>query len=71
MTLTKRGQTVLGLAFIVVVLAMMGLAGAIETQDMPTCEDYQASQNWQAAWENSCPFQDENGNYLYIWEANN
>ena len=68
MTLTKRGQTVLGIAFIVGLLAMMGIAGAIETQDMPTCEDYQASQNWQAAWENGCPFQNENGDYLYTWQ---
>jgi hypothetical protein len=70
MRLTKRGQTVLGVAFIVGLLAMMGVAGAIETQDMPTCSDYEASQNWEAAWDSGCPFQDNDGNYLYTWEAN-
>jgi hypothetical protein len=67
MQLTKRGQTVLGIAFIVGLLAMLGIAGAIETQDMPTCADYEVSQDWQAAWEHGCPFEDENGNYLYQW----
>lgn len=67
MTLTKRGQKVVGIASVFGFLALLGIAGAIETQDMPTCEDYQASQDWQAAWENGCPFQNENGDYLYTW----
>lgn len=67
MQLTKRGQTFLGLLFIVGIFAMMGIAGAIETQPDPTCEDYQASQDWQRALHNNCPFVDENGDYLYTW----
>lgn len=68
MRLTTRGQTVLGLAIVGGLLAMMGLAGAIETQDMPMCADYEASQDWKAAQKNNCPFQNENGEYLYEWE---
>lgn len=67
MQLTKRGQTFLGLLFIVGLLAMMGIAGAIETQPNPTCEDYQAAQDWELALHNGCPFTDEEGNYLYTW----
>jgi hypothetical protein len=67
MTLTKRGQTVLGIAFIVAIFAMMGIAGAIETQPNPTCADYQAQQDWELALHNGCPFTDEEGNYLYTW----
>ena len=65
--MTKRGQTFLGLLFIVGLLAMMGIAGAIETQPNPTCEDYQAQQDWERALHNGCPFTDEEGNYLYTW----
>lgn len=70
MKLTKRGNTVAVLAFSALMLLIMGTVGAIETQDEPTCADYQASQDWQSAWENGCPFEDENGNYLYTWKAN-
>ena len=70
-TLTQRGQIFLSIAFVLGIFAMLAIAGAIETQDLPTCEDYQASQNWQAAWEKNCPFQDSNGNYLYEWMPNN
>jgi hypothetical protein len=66
-TLSKRGQNIVSIVFIVGLLAMLGIAGAVETQDFPTCEDHQASQDWQAAWKNGCPFQDDNGNYLYTW----
>jgi hypothetical protein len=67
MQLTKRGQTVLGVLFIVAIFAMMGIAGAIETQPNPTCADYQAAQDWELALHNGCPFTDEEGNYLYTW----
>jgi hypothetical protein len=70
MRLTKRGHTVAGIAGALAFVALMGVAGAIETQDMPTCSDHEASQNWEAAWSNGCPFQDNNGNYLYTWEPN-
>ena len=65
--MTKRGQTFLGLLFIVALFAMMGIAGAIETQPNPTCEDYQAAQDWELALHNGCPFTDDEGNYLYTW----
>jgi hypothetical protein len=71
MKLTNRGERVLGAAFVIGLLAMLGIAGAIETQPNPTCEDYQASQDWQRALHNDCPFQDNNGNYLYTWEPTN
>lgn len=67
MRLTKRGEKVVGIAGVFGFLAIMAIVGAIETQDMPTCEDYQASQDWERAWENGCPFVDESGNYLYTW----
>ena len=68
MRLTNRGQKVVGIAGVFGFVALLAIAGAIETQDIPTCEDHQASQNWQAAWENGCPFQNENGDYLYTWQ---
>jgi hypothetical protein len=67
MTLTKRGQMVLGILFLFGLLAMMGIAGAIETQAEPTCDDLQVSQDVERAWQMGCPFTDENGNYLYTW----
>jgi hypothetical protein len=85
MRLTKRGQTVLGAAFIVGLLGAMGVAGAIETQPNPAtdeqCNDiYHAVYILQdsparlplihTAWELSCPFENEEGEYLYTWEPN-
>ena len=67
MKLTKRGQIVVGIAGLFALVAMMGIAGAIETQDEPTCADYQAAQDWELALYNNCPFTDENGVYLYTW----
>lgn len=67
MKLTKRGQKVVGIAGLFALVAMMGIAGAIETQDEPTCADYQAAQDWELALYNNCPFTDENGVYLYTW----
>lgn len=67
MRLTKRGQKVVGIASVFGFLALLGIAGAIETQDMPTCEDYQSQQDWERALHNGCPFVDESGNYLYTW----
>jgi hypothetical protein len=86
MTLTKRGQTVLGVAFVVGLLAMMGVAGAIETQPNPATDE-QCNDIYHAvylldgnparvdlihtAFDLGCPFEDSEGNYLYTWEANN
>ena len=65
--MTKRGQTFLGLLFIIGLLAMMGIAGAIETQPTPTCNDYQEQNDWERALHNGCPFTSEDGEYLYTW----
>ena len=70
MQLTKRGQMVLSILFLVGIFAMLGIAGAVEGQPTPTCDDYQAAQDWERALHNGCPFTDENGNYLYTWEPN-
>jgi hypothetical protein len=67
MKLTKRGQKVVGIAALFGFLAIIGIAGAIETQPNPTCADYQAAQDWELALHNGCPFTDEEGNYLYTW----
>jgi hypothetical protein len=67
MKLTKRGQMFLSILFIVGIFAMLGIAGAIETQPNPTCADYQAAQDWELALRNGCPFTNENGDYLYTW----
>ncbi len=69
MKLTNRGQAVVGIAGVFGILALMGIVGAIETQDVSTCNTHQASQDWEAALENSCPFTDKDGNYLYTWEV--
>tara|TARA_R110000803_G_C11884127_1_gene310127 strand:+ start:354 stop:566 length:213 start_codon:yes stop_codon:yes gene_type:complete len=69
MTLTKRGNIVFGSLAIFGILGLMGIVGAIETQDTPTCNEYQAEQNWQLAQRNGCPFEDSDGNYLYTWEV--
>jgi len=71
MKLTKRGEFVVGTFFVLCLLALIGIAGAIETQPNPTCADYQASQDWESAWQNDCPFTDSDGNYLYTWEPAN
>jgi hypothetical protein len=68
MTMTKRGQTVSIVAFLAAMIGLMAIVGAVETQDWPGCKDYEAAQDWEAAWKNGCPFQDESGNYLYTWQ---
>lgn len=70
MKLTNRGNTVAVIAFSFFMLTVMGVAGAIETQEMVNCGDYESSQDWKSAYENDCPFTDESGNYLYTWKAN-
>jgi len=67
MKLTKRGEFVVGTFFVLCLLALIGIAGAVEGQPTPTCDDYQAAQDWELALHNGCPFTDEEGNYLYTW----
>jgi len=82
MRLTTRGQTVLGLAFVVGLLATMGLAGYVETQPN-IATDEQCNDIYHAVWilednparidlihkayDLGCPFENENGEYLYEW----
>jgi len=84
MRLTKRGQSVLGVAFIVGLLGAMGIAGAIETQPNPATDE-QCDSIYHAvyildgnparvdlihtAFDLGCPFEDSEGNYIYTWEA--
>lgn len=70
MKLTKRGETLISILFVIGMIGVMAIVGAVETQDWPGCEEYRQSQDWESAWEKGCPFQDENGNYLYTWEPN-
>jgi hypothetical protein len=68
--MTARGQKTLAVIALFGFLLMLGIAGAIETQPNPTCADYQASQDWELALRNDCPFTDSQGNYLYTWQPN-
>lgn len=65
--MTKRGQKFLSLLFILGIFAMLGIAGYVEGQPNPKCEDYQSQGDWERALHNNCPFTDKNGNYLYTW----
>ena len=76
--MTKRGERFLGILFLAGLLAMMGIAGAIETQSDPITVDCDALHaqhianpndldTVSRAWDNGCPFTDENGQYLYEW----
>ena len=65
--MTARGQKTLAVIALFGFLAMLGIAGAVEGQAEPTCNDYQAAQDWQRALHNGCPFTDSEGNYLYTW----
>ena len=67
MKFTPRGYRVAAIFALLVFLGFLGLGGMVETQDNPTCEDYQAAQDWELALHNNCPFIDENGEYLYTW----
>lgn len=68
MQLTPRGYRVVAVFALLVFLGFVGLAGMVETQADPNCEDYQAAQDWELALHNGCPFTDDSGNYLYTWE---
>ncbi len=87
MTLTKRGQTVSIIAFLAFMIAIMGIVGAIEGQPNPSATDEQCNDIYHAvyvlqdnpariplihtAFDLGCPFEDNEGNYIYTWEAMN
>jgi len=66
--LTKRGRIVVSIAATFGIISLFAISGAIETQDIPTCDDFVVSQDWQGAMNNNCPFVNDNGEYLYTWE---
>ena len=79
MKLTERGRTVVTFAALVGFLSIWGIAGYIDGKtEVPTCKTLHskiiANPNdldaIQLAWNNNCPFQDEDGNYLYTWTPN-
>jgi len=76
MTLTQRGRTVVTFVALVAFLSVWGIAGYVDGKIQDTsCDSLHtkiiANPNdldaIQLAWNNNCPFQDENGEYLYTW----
>jgi hypothetical protein len=69
MTLTKRGNRVVGVAFIAFMLTTLALAGRVDAMDQ--CAEYAYNNNVQAALDAGCSFDAlPNGDYPYTWEAN-
>lgn len=81
MRLTKRGEKVVAIASVFGFIAILGIAGAIETQPNPATdaqcdsiyhavmilEDNPARESLiHTAWDLDCPFDNE-GEYLYTW----
>jgi exopolysaccharide biosynthesis protein len=69
MKLTKRGQRVVGVAFIAFILTALGVVSGIDAQDI--CATFQADNDYTAALDAGCSFDMMyNGEYPYQWEAN-
>lgn len=81
MRLTKRGEKVVAIASVFGFIAILGIAGAIETQPNPATdaqcdsiyhavmilEDNPARESLiHTAWDLDCPFDNE-GEHLYTW----
>ena len=68
MTLTKRGNRVVGVAFIAFMLSTLALAGRFEALDQ--CAEFEASNDYQSALVAGCSFDAlPNGEYPYTWKA--
>jgi hypothetical protein len=68
MTLTKRGNRVLGIAFIAFMLSALALAGRFDALDQ--CAEYASTNNYNAALDAGCSFDAlPNGEYPYTWKA--
>jgi hypothetical protein len=68
MTLTKRGNCVVGIVAIVFILSLMALAGRVDALDQ--CAKFQADNNYSDALDAGCSFdQLPNGEYPYMWEG--
>lgn len=69
MTLTKRGNRVVGVVVIAFILGFLALAGRVDAMDQ--CATFQADNNYQDAFNAGCSFDElPNGEYPYTWEAN-
>ena len=72
MKLTQRGRNLVTFLSLLAFLSIWGIAGYVEGKtpatNTNTCAEFQASQDWESAWDKGCPFTDSNGNYLYTWE---
>ena len=76
MTLTDRGKSVVIFVVVVAFLSIWGIAGYLEGETPnTTCDALHTKiianpndlDSIKLAWYNDCPFQDENGEYLYTW----
>jgi hypothetical protein len=68
MTLTKRGNRVVGVAFIAFMLTTLALAGRVDAMDQ--CAEYASTNNYNAALDAGCSFDAlPNGEYPYTWEV--
>ena len=68
MTLTKRGNRVVGVAFIAFMLSTLALAGRFDAMDQ--CEEFAYTNNYSDALDAGCSFDIlPNGEYPYTWEA--
>jgi hypothetical protein len=69
MKLTKRGNRVVGVAFIAFIMSTLALAGRFDAMDQ--CAEFAANNNYQAALDAGCSFDAlPNGEYPYTWKAN-
>jgi hypothetical protein len=68
MKLTKRGERVVSVAFILFMLGTIFLAGRVDALDQ--CAEFQANNDYQNALSAGCSFdQLPTGEYPYTWEA--
>ena len=69
MTLTKRGNRVVSILSISLILGTVALAGRFDAIDQ--CATFQADNNYQDALDAGCSFDAlPNGEYPYTWKAN-
>lgn len=68
MKLTKRGERVVSVAFILFMLGTIFLAGRVDALDQ--CAEFQANNDYQNALDAGCSFDIlPTGEYPYTWEA--
>jgi hypothetical protein len=68
MKLTKRGERVVSVAFILFMLGTIFLAGRVDALDQ--CAEFQANNDYQNALDAGCSFDELlTGEYPYTWEA--